>query len=497
MKPFKIFAFFLSILVILIAVILYFPPEGIRLPGKVKIHFYTADDIFHSRDTAGVDIRLILKGQELLTDSVITLLAKSTGDSKSSQAFPVNPDSLKNAITRIEYPQHDSTVLYTVFKAMRQLPASGQLIRIMHYGDSQIEDDRMTSLIRSRLQDKFGGSGAGLVPASQLYPYEYSMVQQSSDNWNRHLVYGPSDSMINHQRFGALANFCTLSSSSTLADTVTQTGWVSFRQSPYSYQNTRYFRQCRIFYGYNAEPFINEIFTGNQLIDAELIPASNKLKVIKWVFDNPVSNLMVQFRCKESPEIYGLALDNTTGIAVDNIPLRGCSGLIFTSIDEQLLRDMYRELNVKLFILQFGGNVVPYIADKYAYYEKWFFRQIVRIKELCPGAAVLVIGVADMAVKDRDNFVSYPNLEKVIDAVKSATFKAGAAFWDMNKAMGGMNSMPVWVNANPPLATKDYVHFTQKGSAVIAQMFYNAFIFEYHCYEETMKEHEALAASVY
>jgi len=279
-----------------------------------------------------------------------------------------------------------------------------------------------------------------------------------------------------------------LQNDESVEDTATQTGWVKFGQSPYAYQNTKYFRQCRIFYGHNPEPFINEIYTNNQLLDAEIIPATNRLKVIKWIFDEPVSNLIVQFKCKECPEIYGLALDNTTGVAVDNVPLRGCAGLIFTSIDQQLLRDMYKELNVKLFILQFGGNVVPYIADNYRHYEKWFFSQIVRLKELCPGASVLVIGVADMSIKEREKFVSYPNLENVKSAVKNAAFKGGAAYWDMHKAMGGYNSMPAWVSANPPLASKDYVHFNPRGSKVMAQMFYNAFIYEYHRWEKSLKE---------
>jgi hypothetical protein len=134
--------------------------------------------------------------------------------------------------------------------------------------------------------------------------------------------------------------------------------------------------------------------------------------------------------------------------------------------------------------------VVPYIADNYRYYERWYYRQIVRIRELCPGASVLVIGIADMSVKNGEKYESYPNLDKVIYAIKSAAFRAGAAFWDMQKAMGGKNSMPVWVNADPPLATSDYVHFNKRGSVVVAQMFYNAFIYEYLLFEETRNKQE-------
>jgi hypothetical protein len=92
-----------------------------------------------------------------------------------------------------------------------------------------------------------------------------------------------------------------------------------------------------------------------------------------------------------------------------------------------------------------------------------------------------------MSIKDQAKFISYPNLENVKSAVRGAAFKAGAAYWDMQKAMGGENSMPAWVNAEPPLASSDYVHFNLRGSKIIAQMFYNAFIYEYHRWEQSLK----------
>jgi hypothetical protein len=89
-----------------------------------------------------------------------------------------------------------------------------------------------------------------------------------------------------------------------------------------------------------------------------------------------------------------------------------------------------------------------------------------------------------MSVKEKNRYVTNPNVEKVRDALKSAAFKSGAAFWDMYKAMGGENSMPSWVFANPPLASGDFVHFNSRGAKTIAQMFYNAFILEYHRFEK-------------
>jgi len=485
MKPSGILIFFSSVFVLLIAGAMIFPKDGIRISSDIHLRFFNTKDFLPSGKVEYADINKILKQQKLLNDSVLTAIAE--GDLNAVDTIRANADSLISSITRIEFPGNDTSLLYPFFRTLSNLPSSGQLIRIMHYGDSQIEDDRITSLLRNRLQARFGGSGAGLVPASQLYPYGFSMKQQNSDNWYRYTGFGKIDTTIKHRRYGALASFCSYQPLGVPPSSDTTEAWIRFAVSPYGYKNTKQFSQCRVFYSQNREPFLNELYVDNELHDADLFPAASQLKVIQWKFDTPAKEIMLKFRGQSSPEIYGIALDGRKGIAVDNVPLRGCSGLFFTLFDEQLLAAMYKELNVKLFILQFGGNFVPSGLDNYTGYENWFSNQLKRIKKLCPGAAILVIGVADMSVKDKNHYITNPNVEKVRDALKSAAFKSGAAFWDMYKAMGGKNSMPSWVFANPPLASGDFVHFNPRGAKTIAQMFYNAFILEYHRFEKHAK----------
>jgi hypothetical protein len=105
------------------------------------------------------------------------------------------------------------------------------------------------------------------------------------------------------------------------------------------------------------------------------------------------------------------------------------------------------------------------------------------MKDLCPGVPVIVIGPADMSLKVKGAFESYPGVEPVRDALKKATMEAGFAFWDLYEAMGGPNSMPSFVNSNPPLANPDYVHFSSLGINLVAEMFYNALMFEYEDYQ--------------
>ncbi|MFO7655733.1 MAG: hypothetical protein R6W78_01590 [Bacteroidales bacterium] len=495
MKPFKILLFILSVFLVLFAVALYFPERGIKLGKDFKLLFFTSSDIFDSDTMQYADISGIINNEGLMSDSIISTMAAMEGDSAAlalSDTMRANADSLKKTITRIEFPKNDSSILYKVFSSLKRTKDSGGILRIMHYGDSQLEGDRMTSLIRNRLQKKFGGHGVGLVPVSHLYDFSFSIKQQTSDNWHRYMQYGNRDTTIKHTRYGPLSGFCMFTPANpdtTVKDTTTRKAWISFSESSYSYQNTKSFSQCRVFYAHNSEPFLYEALLNNELYDADIAAPSKSVKEIQWRFNSPQNDLRLVFTGRSSPEIYGIALDPLSGVVVDNIAMRGCPGVFFSSSDKEVLKFMFSKLKVKLFLLQFGGNVVPNIVDDYGYYEKWFYRQLMTIKEVCPGAAIIVIGLSDMSVKEKNRYVTYPNLEQVRDALKSAAFRAGAGFWDMYKAMGGYNSMPSWVFAEPPLAVKDFVHFNPRGAAIISQMFYNAFIFEYNRYENlTLKK---------
>jgi len=478
--------FLLSVLTVLLVIAAIFPEKGIPLASNLSLQFVTLDDIFKPHKAEYADISDIIDRDALLTDSLLEQISQQTGDD-NWDTMRVNADSLRWSISRIQFPKNNKRLLYKAFSAFDKAAVFSKPIRIMHYGDSQIEGDRITSFLRNRLQNKFGGMGPGLVPVEQVYDFSFSILQENSNNWFRYTLYGNRDTTLAHNRYGALASFCRFSpyESDTLNESdKTYEAWVSFSPSGYSYTNTKHFTFCRVFYCHNTEPFVAELYQNETLIDADMYPASSSLQTIRWIFDQPSNNIRIVFKGNSSPDIYGIALDGLSGIAVDNIAMRGNPGLFFTKMDKELLKQHYKELNVKLVILQFGGNVVPYITTDYTYYEKLFTAQIIRIHQVLPEAAVIVIGVSDMSIKERNRYVSYPNIEKIRNALRNSSFDAGAAYWDLYEAMGGKNSMPSWVFADPPLASSDFVHFNPNGAKIIANMFYNALMFEYNQYKK-------------
>lgn len=480
-----------SVLAILLAVSIIFPKEGIRINDRITLHFLTLGEILGKDTVQYADISGILNSSVAISDSAyLAMLDPASADEMVMDTIRANADSLKVKIHSIEYPRGDSTLLYPFYRKMRAANKPGRSLRIMHYGDSQIEGDRMTSLIRYKLQRQFGGSGIGMQPTVQLYGYQLSLIHTASDNWKRYTAFGKVDSTLTHNMYGMLGSFARFSPYPDEMDDQEEQeyqAWISMEQSKRAYHLTRKFKKCRLYYGNASQPVFYEMYSDGDLYDADFLEATDQFKVKTWTFDETPEQLELRFKTSCSPDFYGIAMDNDRGLAVDNVAMRGSAGLFFSRLDVEMLKEMYDDLQVKLLILQFGGNVVPYISENYMYYERWFYRELSTLKSFMPDLSIIVIGVADMSVKEKDIYITYPNLEHIRDALKSAAFRADCAFWDMYSAMGGKNSMPSWVFAQPSLASSDFVHFNERGARVLAEMFYNAFMHDYNVYVSSLE----------
>jgi lysophospholipase L1-like esterase len=203
--------------------------------------------------------------------------------------------------------------------------------------------------------------------------------------------------------------------------------------------------------------------------------------------DTKFKKVQVNFESGAGSELYGITFDCNTGVAVDNVALRGSSGIEFTKMDKEFLKQHIKKLNIKLLILQFGVNVVPSPAKNYDFYEKLVVKQLRFLKSLSPDLCILVVGVSDMAHKEGTSMVSYRNIPLIRDAQRKAAFQTGCAFWDLYQAMGGAGAMRSWVHSKPSLAGKDYTHFNARGARVVSEMLYEALMKEYENYKEREK----------
>ena len=477
MKIRQVLLFLLYIFALLILVAIVFPKDGIQITNSFKLKFLTIDEIFSTPKEYANLKQILLKNINL--DSLLNSKSKNISDS-----LILDEENLKGTIQELEFGTEGGAVLDSFFKKLSLLRSDGNLIRVMHYGDSQIECDRISSFLRYKLQNQFGGCGIGFMSVVQPFEYQFAISVVPSSNWVRYTLNGIVDKTINHRNYGFLGSFCRfapVSNDSIFKDSILYTASIDVSTEKFGYSNAKKFKQFRLFYGNNKRPVYIELKNGDKVYKDTLV-VSKSTSVKSWVFDDYTDNLKINLSGFDSPDVYSLAFDDTKGIAVDNIALRGNSGTIFTALDYNNLSNSLSLINSQLFILQFGGNVLPRInSDKDCEnYAKLFLSQINRLKSINPDAGIIVVGPADKSIKEKDKYVSYKYIEPLIKELKKATFKGGAAYWDIYKAMGGKNSMPSWVDAE--LAGTDYIHFSPDGASIIANMLYNAIYFQYNVY---------------
>ncbi len=480
MKPFRTFIFFAAVLLLIALLALVVPEQGIGIGGKAKLSFLSFSDL-SGEDSLASEERV----EQLLSSSFLTddpesdqgtdlFLLSTEEEASEPQVKPANVDSLKQAIHRIQSAEGKAQFLHPYFRKLDGI-ASGQTrkTRILHFGDSQIENNRMTALIRYRLQKHFGGSGTGLVQAIPLYSRSLSYDQEQSGDWLRYTFFGKRDSIITHKSYGITGAFASVPYPH-------KGEWPYLKYRFNTARRSGKVSRMRIYMHSYVDSATVALQINGTLYDT-LTNLSDGFSVVDYRYPEPIQEVLLSFHFPEGGRIYGISFESGTGLQVDNIAMRGGSGLIFTAMDRSTQKSMLDHLSPGLILLQYGGNVVPYMNAPY--YERAFRRQLQFFKSVCPGIPIIVIGPSDMSFREDGVFVTYPGLEKIRDALKNAALESGFGFWDLYEAMGGNNSMASFVHADPPLASTDYVHFTGTGINLVAEMFYNALMLEYNEFE--------------
>lgn len=456
-----------------------FPSEGWSV-GQVQLAFTDRPDAA-ADSLASVSIGNVEEFLEVYDVAIDSVALKDSIAAAAAQR--------RQALMRIQYPNGDTTLLYDLFQKITSESTSGKT-RVLHYGDSQIEGDRISGYVRNELQTLFGGTGPGWVPAVEVIP-TLAVKQEDSGNWNRYTRYGKKDTTVRHKDYGALMTFSRFTPNvpdSLIGDSAVS-AWFSFAPNRSTYSRNRKFTRAQLYYGNNRRPVQLDVLADEALVFSDSLQPTGALGHVDLPLGGTPERLEFRWQGTDSPDIYGVSLEGGNGLYLDNIAMRGSSGTIFKKVSAEQLAAQYDRLNVKLFILQFGGNYVPYIKNKEEAerYGKWFAAQIRYLKARAPGAAVVLIGPSDMAVKDGDRYVTRPYLEEVRDALQAAAFETGSAFWDMYEVMGGRNSMVAWVEADPKLAGSDHTHFTPKGARRIAELFVRALRLDYDAWQNRSK----------
>lgn len=472
MKPYKTLLFSLLSLFCIGLFSLLIPYKNISLSENIYIRFPQYEDVFVFSNTQA---QLLSENnrQKAYADS-ITQVISTLYHLDTSVLFLSELESI--ATTPFEYDTLFPHPLGLFYENLQNLKEEKELIRILHYGDSQIENERITSTLRHYLQSGFGGSGKGIVSL-------YTNVFASGLSIEKSSVWQKVEMKKGERRgnFGLCnAYIYPLTQNKNGANIVLNVLGSKYQE---------------IKNGLSLQALVHEDVSPNEIhltinknsLDIEPnIKTRYGLSLYSWTLPKEFSQARLQLEMGKNHILYALSINDTSGIVVDNLAIRGSTGQIFFQNNRQFLTTNYNLLDVKLVIYQFGVNAIPQnsstIIKDYTYYENQIVTELSYLRSLMPNLPILVIGTSDRSRKNGNTFETNPNIAGVCKAQKNAALKAGCVYWDLYTAMGGENSMQVWANAEPSLANKDFIHFSQAGADKVGKILYKSLIQDYQKY---------------
>lgn len=354
------------------------------------------------------------------------------------------------------------------FAALKKKSELKRPVRVAFLGDSFIEGDIVVSDLRSALQKEFGGRGVGFVPIASVASKFRPTVEQQSEGWH-------TWSMLSDHDHGYTI-------SGMMFEPKGEKASVSVKTTN-RYPELQTFSSLKLLYEQNTGTRMKLVYNNEpDTIDEVLPPAT---EITQYEREGTFTEASFTFTETAGFRALGIAMEDHTGIVVDNFSLRGHSGIVLTRLDSARCRSLNKVRPYDLIILQYGLNVVSDSVLHYGWYSKRMVEAVHRVQVCFPDADVLLLGVSDRSRQEDGEFETMPAVLALLHTQRQIARKTGIPFWNTFGGMGGENSMVRFVGNN--WASKDYTHLSFRGGREVATALLKALLLEKEFYDEADK----------
>ncbi len=338
----------------------------------------------------------------------------------------------------------------------------GAITRIVHFGDSVVASDYVSSTLRRRFQEQFGDAGHGFTLIANAWPayYHEGVSRFATSGWLISRVVGP-----------------------LAGDGWHGLGGVSFRGPPHLLARIGTAKKGDV--GRKVSRFVIayvEAPDGGQAdirIDgAPRQPLDTKgpekrFRSATYATSDGEHELEIQ-TTKGTSRFFGVVLErDEPGVVLDAIGIQGARIRFLDKQDDAHFREQLAWRDPGLVIYQFGANES---ADGYAYsmddYHDTMKAVIAQQIQALPNASCLVLGAMDRATRKGDAVRSLTIIPLLVEQQRRVAFELGCAFFDTFRAMGGEGSMPRWFRRD--LGQSDLTHPSAVGAEVIGNWIFRA-----------------------
>jgi lysophospholipase L1-like esterase len=355
------------------------------------------------------------------------------------------------------------------FEKLYQLESTGKnRINIIHIGDSHIQADFLTEVIRRNFQSDFGNAGRGLiVPAKVAGTNEpFNFKTSSRHLWNAKRCVYP------YQPLPIGIGGITIQTDEPGAKFDLQ-----MKDPLYDYT----FNTLTLFFQKDAHSF-NFSIQDSTLQQLALItnkPDSflNYSRVTLPSFFTKISiEAVQQDEDQRHATLFGLSLENGRhGILYHAIGVNGAKYLHYNAATH--FAEQTQVLKPDVFVISLGTNE----SVEYPYLDKELYQRITKLvqtlSEYNPNVKFILTTPPDaFRKKNKPN----PGIEVVREQILQFAVENGLAFWDMYKVNGGKSSATEWRTEG--LLRPDGIHFSKEGYAYQGDMLYQAIMKSYRQY---------------
>jgi hypothetical protein len=345
-------------------------------------------------------------------------------------------------------------------------------VRVAFFGDSYIEGDIFSADLRSNLQKEYGGRGVGFVtPVSQVASFRKT-VKHSFGGWNSRSILDSKE----FAKIGISGHYFHPGKNS----------WVKY--SGVSRPHLDYVEQVSLLY-YLSGKETTVSYRINDEKEAQTVHLPALSRVSKYdITSDSIGTVQFDFP-SDNPDlyVYGISLQDRSGVIVDNFSLRGAPGTTLKFLPEDILKQTDSLFAYDLIILQYGLNVMTANRTNYSSYQKGMQEAVQHLKKCFPKSSILLLSVGDRSMHKDGSYVTMPGVPAMVSYQQAVCAETGIVFWNLFEAMGGSGSMVGMVKTKPPRANKDYTHLNFEGGKYLGEILFKSILFEKTRYDKLRK----------
>ena len=206
--------------------------------------------------------------------------------------------------------------LQRFFAALKNRRELNRPVRVAFLGDSFIEGDIMVADFRSGMQKEFGGRGVGFVPVTSVAAQFRPTVEQRASGWTTWSM------LTDHEHGYTLSGMMFEANEENASIHVKTTK---------RYPELQTFSSLKLIYEQNKNTEMRLVCNASADTLQEMLPATSI--VTQYELEGMFTE--ADFTFKNTPEFraLGVAMEDHSGVVVDNFSLRGNSGMILERLD--------------------------------------------------------------------------------------------------------------------------------------------------------------------